>query len=147
PGLRVPDARDGVAAREGGVGAEVQLRQELRAGDRVAFGEPPAPLVADRVDDGDADRLLQAEQAADDQGALRPRARVRDEEPVPAGLGGVPAGTVGGDPVGEPVRLPDEAASLDLLDAHSVLLPTSGPAPAMGPAAHDSRRGPPRPGP
>ena len=114
----VPDERDGGAALEVGVGALVQLHGVRRTRDRVdpclVEREAPALLVADRVDDAQRQGVLEAEQPAHDDRAVRPRAGQAHVEHVAARLDGVAAAAVGGDPVREPVRLADERAVLHL---------------------------------
>jgi hypothetical protein len=114
----VPEERHGGAALEGGVAALVELHDEGRAGHRVdaalVEGEPPAPLVADRVDHAQRDGVLEPEQRADDHRAVRPRAGQADVEDVAAGLHRVAAAAVGRHAVGEVVRLALERAALDL---------------------------------
>ncbi len=67
------------------IGGVVGLGEELEAvqlvGERAA-GEAPAALVAGRVQVGDAERVGQAGELADDHRAVRPGARERDVEVV-----------------------------------------------------------------
>jgi hypothetical protein len=120
----VDDRRDGDAAREGGIRTEVGLAEELDAEDRVAVAivqpEPPAAVVADRVDHRRGDRVLEAEQPPDDHGPVRPRAGQGHDQAVAARLDGpqavgVRAFTRSGlrrrrDPAVEAVGLADELA-------------------------------------
>ncbi len=87
--LRVPQHRRRGAIAEVGLGRLVRLGQEseVRGVIRVlAAREFPAALVAIGIDDGHADRVLQAHQLPRDDRAVGPRARPAHEEVVPPRL-------------------------------------------------------------
>lgn len=70
-----------------------------RVGSRAAHvAKRPPASVADRVDDREADHVLEPLQPAEDDRPVRPGARQGDVEVVAAGGGGQVAGVVGGDP-------------------------------------------------
>ena len=76
------------------LGEVVHLGEEVEAVQGVELGaggarERPAALVADGVEDRQADRVLESLQAPDDDRAMRPRAGERDVQVVAARHGGV----------------------------------------------------------
>ena len=88
--LGVPEDRHARSAVEVRIGRSVVLAEIVEALDPVdvlAAAEAPATSVADRIDDGDRDRLVQALEVPSDQGSMRPRAGVADVEVVAAASG------------------------------------------------------------
>ena len=88
----VDDRRHRDAARVVGLAGEVGLLEPLDAEHRVAAAlvevEGPAAGVVGRAGRAPGDDVLEAEQAAHDDRAVRPRAGARGDEAVAAGLGG-----------------------------------------------------------
>src|SRR5690606_14296087 len=74
----------------------------------------PAALVANRIDDGQTDDVLEPEQRAHDRDTRRPRAGERDIQMVTTGNGGIAARTVSGNPGAKGVFLTLKIA-VDLL--------------------------------
>ncbi len=60
-----------------------------------AFAEGPAPIIANRIDDGDADEGVEIFQVTNDERAMRPRTGEGDVEVIAAGLERVGRGIVG----------------------------------------------------
>ena len=99
------------------LGRLIRLAQERESVHRIepvarTFPERPASAVPDRVDDAQRDHVLEAEQLAHDRSTVRPRARPRNVQVIPPGLGGIAARAVGGDPALERIGRPGELAVL-----------------------------------
>ena len=91
-GRAIPEHRNAVAVVVAGVGALVGLRQVFEPVDRIARGarglaERPAFDIANRIDYGEPDDLLESLQRTHGYRAARPRAAERHVEVVAAGLG------------------------------------------------------------
>ncbi len=134
----------------GRVGRGVRLAEEAEAVHGVgvlAAGERPAALVADGVDDRQADDVLEALEHPPDDRAVRPRAGPRDVEVVAPGDGGIRGRAVVGDPVAERARLavepaapPDglEERAVDQVLGHGLCLPSYAAADAFAAAVRRS---------
>ncbi len=111
-GGHVHDGRDGDAAGVVGEPGEVGVLDPRDAEHRVDAArikiEGPAPAVVGGSADPHRDRVLQAEQTADDDRPVRPGAGPRHHQAVATGLDRVAAGPVPGDPVGDVVRVAGE---------------------------------------
>src|SRR5262245_27260507 len=76
--------------------------------------EGPAVLEHQRLDDGDADDLVEPLQLADDERAVRPGAGERDVEMVASGRRLEAGASVGGHPVAKAALVADEGAARPL---------------------------------
>ncbi len=98
----VDDRGHGDPARVGGVPPEERLLEPFDPEDRVPAVrvqvEGPTALVVHGPRDAHRQDVLQAHEAPDDRGPVRPRARAGDDQPVPSGLHGIPVPAVGRDP-------------------------------------------------
>lgn len=105
----VPKHRNGDPAAEARVGRGVELMQELDVEHRVRnhalrFVKRPPLASHEVVHDRQSDHVFEPFELSENQGSMRPWARVRDVEMIPSGLGleGLAARrvlAVSGDPV------------------------------------------------
>ena len=91
-GALVPEDRHGDPAAVAVGGPRIDLVQVARAAEPIAggageIGKVPALDYVDRMDDRDADGLLQAEEGAIEERPVRPGAGIGDVEMVAARLG------------------------------------------------------------
>jgi len=103
-----------------GICRAVGFTQELEAvhaifGMAGTVSERPSALIAQGVDDGHADRFLEALECAQDDGAVRPGTGERDVKMITTALGLVRRGAVALHPIAERIFLALELAGLGLL--------------------------------
>ena len=145
----------GDAVVEVGVGLAVGLAEVLDAQHRVAVVgvevEAPAALVVQRPGDPHRDRVLQPEQPPHDHRAVRPRARPRHDQPVPARRHRPPRRAVRRDALVDADGSTHEGAvSFVIAHATGVPAPPTGrpprrPGPRRGPRGRRGARPPARP--
>ncbi len=90
--LLVPQDRHGHASAEIGPRPDIEFAQGARAEDRIgddaaAFVEGPAAVAQQPMDHRGRDHVFVALEPAEDEGAVGPGARERDNEMIAAGLG------------------------------------------------------------
>ena len=115
----VPQGRDGEATVVIGIGCAVGFAQELETvhgifGVTGTISEGPAALVAQGVDHSHTNRLFEAFELAQNDGAMRPRTGERHVKMITAALGFVRRGAVMLYPIAERIFLASEFAGLGL---------------------------------
>src|SRR5699024_4583951 len=112
----VDHGRHGDAARVIGLALEVGVLQALDAEHRVDAAlvevEGPRPRVMHRAGHAHGNDVLQAQQAADDNRAVRPRTRLRRNQAVTVRFGRVPVLPVLGDAGGDVAHVALEVRAL-----------------------------------